>query len=82
LIKIVARRNADIALFLRKFAAEYEDSKEWIKKANALKGAKAIEDMENPICLAKDCGKFPGSARCLPVDANDILLSLLSHFWR
>ena len=84
LIQIVARRNADIALFLRKLAAEYEDNKEWVKKANALKGAKAIEDIEDPIRLAKECGKCPGIGKvcacCLPVDSDDILLSPLT-FW-
>jgi hypothetical protein len=71
LIQIVARRNTDIALFLRKLAAEYENNKEWVKKANAIKGAKAIEDMEEPIRLAKECGKCPGIGKvcacCLPV---------------
>jgi hypothetical protein len=38
LIQIVACKNAGIAHFLRKLAAEYE-GKEWMKNANALKGA-------------------------------------------
>jgi hypothetical protein len=44
LIQIVARRNAGIALFLRKLAAECEDNKERMKRAKALKGASLLSD--------------------------------------
>ena len=50
----------DIALFLRDLAAQHEAKAEYVKKANAIKGAKAIEALQDVVCSAKDCGKCPG----------------------